>query len=497
MQETGVEPTANDESLRRQMAQFFDATSDAVVFLDRDYKFTFLNRRARELLAPRGEVLGTNLFESFPWAVYEGSPYVEHYRRSMELGLPGHFDAYYPEPLNLSLRVSSYPSDHGIIIFFRDVTQEKLAEEALRRKSEEAERQLAEIETVYRTAPIGLALFDVEEYRYLRLNERQAAFFGLKPEQIVGQTLTEMAPIEGLRDLFDQVKRGDPVVNYPLEGTLTTDPDEYRYWLVSYFPVHGPDGSIQAITAASLEITQQKKAEAALMQSEKLAVVGRLASSIAHEINNPLESVTNLLYLAQNSTDLGEVREYLGTAERELRRMGAITAQTLRFHKQTSNPQEVLPEQLLESVLSIYHGRIVNSGVRTRERYRARRPLLCFGGEIRQVISNLVSNALDAMSPNSGVLSLRSREGTNWATGERGIVLTVADNGTGISPQTMDKIFRPFFTTKGIIGTGLGLWVSKEILDRHRGAVRIRSSEGPAHRGTVFTIFLPFEAVVR
>ena len=375
-------PTRTDgeaATLLRKMPQFFDAATDAIVSLDRNYNFTFLNRRAQQLLSPFGDLLSTNLFERFPAVVYENSPFVENYRRSMDHGEAGEFEAFYPEPLNLWLRVQSYPADDGIMIFFRDFTQEKLSQEELRRKSEEAERQHAEIETVYRTAPIGLALFDTKDFRYLRLNDRQAAFFGLKPEQIVGRTLTEMAPIEGLKELFDQVLQGKPVINYPLEGTLITDPDNYRYWTVSYFPVFAPDGSIQAITAASLEITQQKKAEQALIQSEKLAVVGRLASSIAHEINNPLEAVTNLLYLARHSKDVDEIHRHLDVAEIELQRVAAITSQTLRFHKQATNPQEVTPEQLIQSVLLIYQGKIANSGVEISQRNRALKRSLLSG----------------------------------------------------------------------------------------------------------------------
>lgn len=489
--------TRESDAIRRQMAQVFDATTDAIVFLDRNYTFTFLNRRARELLLPGGEVLGKNLFDRFPGVVYENSPYVENYRRSMDHGERREFEAYYAEPLNLWFRIQSYPTDDGIVLFFRDVTQERLAQEELQRKREEAERQHAEIDTVYRTAPIGLALFDTKDYRYLRLNERQAAFFGLKPEEIVGRTLTEMAPIEGLKELFDQVMRGEPVVNYPLEGTVITDPDVHRYWTVSYFPVYAADGSIQAITAASLEITQQKKAEEALIQSEKLAAVGRLASSIAHEINNPLEAVTNLLYLSRNSGDLGDIQEYLQTAEIELRRVSVIANQTLRFHKQSSSPQAIKPGQLLESVISVYQGRIANSAVRISERDRANIAVRCFEGEIRQVLSNLVGNALDAMNSGGGHLYLRTRRGTHWKSGEAGVFITVADTGTGMSAATREKLFNPFFTTKGVTGTGLGLWLSKEMIDRHRGALRMRSSQSPKHRGTVFSIFLPFDAVIR
>jgi PAS domain S-box-containing protein len=414
----------------------------------------------------------------------------------LELGEASEFEAFYPEPLNLWLRVQCYPAHGGIVIFFRDLTEKKLAREELRLKREETERQHAEIESLYRTAPIGLALFDTKDFRYLRLNDRQAAFFGLKPEQVVGRTVTEMANIDGLKELFDQVLQGKPVVSHPLEGTLINDPNAYRYWLVSYFPVYGTDGSIQAITAASLEVTQQKMAEQALIQSEKLAVVGRLASSIAHEINNPLEAITNLLYLARNSENIADIHRHLHTAEIELRRVSAITSQTLRFHKQATRPQDVTVKQLMQSVLSIYQGRIANSRVRITQRTRTSQPVRCFEGEIRQIISNLIGNALDAMSEN-GHLFLRSRLGTNWINREHGIVITIADTGVGMSAETMAKLFNPFFTTKGMTGTGLGLWVSKEIIGRHRGLLRVRSSQSATHHGTVFNIFLPFDAVVR
>jgi PAS domain S-box-containing protein len=491
--ETFFESDPKTKQFRREMAQFFDATTDAIVFLDRNYNFTFANRRAKELIVQGRDIIGQNLFELYPETVYENSPYVENYRRSMEFGESREFEAFYPEPFNFWLTVQSYPADDGIMIFFRDITREKLDREELRRKTEEAQRQHAEIETVYRTAPIGLALFDTKDYRYLRLNDRQAAFFGLKPEQIVGRTLTEMAPIEGLRELFDQVRDGEPVINYPLEGTLVTDPNDYRYWTVSYFPVYAPDGSVQAITAASLEITQQKRAERALIQSEKLAVVGRLASSIAHEINNPLEAVTNLLYLACTSKDVDTIHEFLRTAEVELRRVAAIATQTLRFHKQTTSPQAVPVERLIDSVLSIYHGKLLNAGVHLHERSRALKPVRCFEGEIRQVISNLVGNSLDAMAGQDCHLMVRTRLATNWKTLEQGVVITIADTGTGMSAATRARLFDPFFTTKGVTGTGLGLWVSKEIVDRHHGTLRVKSSESPKYHGSVFNLFLPLE----
>jgi PAS domain S-box-containing protein len=485
------------ERLTNRLGQVLEATTDAIVSVDRNWIMTYLNPRAIEIYAADRQILGRNVWETFPQSVYEGSPYIEHYYRAMNEGIASGFDARYPEPLNLWLHVDVYPTPEGIVTFSRDVTQERLTQEALREKSEEADRQRAEIETVYRTAPIGLALFDTTDFRYLRLNDRQAEFFGLRPEQVVGRTLTEMAPIDGLKELFHQVLEGKPVTNFPLEGQLATRPGEHRYWTVSYFPVVAPDGTVQAISAATLEVTQQKKSEMALMQSEKLAVAGRLAASIAHEINNPLEAVTNLLYLAGQSEELMDIKEFVRSAERELRRVSVIANQTLRFHRQSSSPQEVTGEHLIESVVPLFQGRIMNSGVQVEKRNRTVEPVRCFEGEIRQVLSNLVSNAIDVMQPHGGRLLLRSRTGTQWKTRRKGLYITVADTGSGIPASALDRIFEPFYTTKDIGGTGLGLWVSSEIVHRHGGALRFRSSQKKDRSGTVFSMFLPFDAVKR
>ena len=248
------------------------------------------------------------------------------------------------------------------------------------------------------------------------------------------------------------------------------------------------------IVTFSRDVSDQKRAQAALIQSEKLAAVGRLASSIAHEINNPLASVTNLLFLALGAQDLAESREYLLTAERELRRVSAITNQTLRFHRQSSKPSILIPEEAFAGCLSVQHGRIVNGNIQVFERCRPSPPVLCLEGEIRQVLNNLIGNAVDALQTSGGRLLLRSREATHWKNGSRGIVITVADSASGMSRKTLKRIYEPFFTTKGEAGTGLGLWISAEIVDRHRGSLSVRSSQHPQLHGTVFRLFLPFVA---
>jgi PAS domain S-box-containing protein len=409
----------------------------------------------------------------------------------MERGVPTEFDSFYPEPLNRWYSNNCVPANDGMIIFFRDITEERNNREALSLKQQEAERQRAEIEAVYRTAPVGLALFDPVEFRYLRLNDRQAEFFGIPPEQVVGKTLTEMAPIPGLREMFEQVARGEPVCDQLIEGEVVTRPGEHRYWSVNYHPVFAADGSVQAISAVSVEITRLKQAEAALIQGEKLAAVGRLATSISHEINNPLEAVTNILYLMAIHEELPEsLREFVGIAQAELARVSQIATQTLRFHRQSARQTLVTAAALVDPVLGLYQGRLANSGIEVNTRYSSKTPLLCFENDIRQVINNLIANAIDAMR-SGGRLMVRAHDTTDPQTEQPGVRITIADTGHGMSPAVQARIFEAFYTTKELMGTGLGLWICSEIVQRHGGRLSLRSSVHPQHHGTVFSLFVP------
>ena len=234
---------------------------------------------------------------------------------------------------------------------------------------------------------------------------------------------------------------------------------------------------------------ERDRSAVALIESEKLAAVGRLASSIAHEINNPLEAVTNLLYLIRGEDGLSQTgRDYMDTADRELARVSQIASQTLRFHRQSTSATLVRPEALLEEVLTIYKTRLSNSRVLVSQEYGSDLQVTCYEGDIRQVLSNLVGNAFDVMR-NGGQLRLRTREITWWATGQRGVMFTVADDGPGMPHEVRSRVFDAFYSTKGMQGTGLGLWISKRIVHKHRGHLLVRSKVGA---GTVFSLWLPY-----
>ena len=730
-----------------ELGQVLEVTSDAIVSLDRDYNFTFLNRRAIELLSPAGNPLGKNLWKQFPGTVYEGSPYVANYRRAMEEGVAGTFEAFYPAPLNVWLRVEAQPAPDGIILFFRNITADRQANEALRasenryrvltelnpqliftsdprgnvtfanqslldflgssnalpetpgqwisaihpedrakaaaewghsirtgqryaglarvrrsvdgqfrwldmtalpirgadgtvqswlglasdihdrktatealaasearyriltdlnpqfiwmgasdgrviyanqrfieyigpqhapddtdnwlnafdpadrdrvihvwtrsiangtdyeiearlvrdadgasrwfalraspvrdetgavlhwlgvaidindsrtfaatlhQKQLETERQRAELESIYENTPIGLALFDPVTFRYLRVNDELARMIGLPKDQIIGRSILDIASgTASIGQLFRQVATGKPVRDYILEGELSNSPGERRTWNVNYFPIYDKTGNMTGVTAASLEITQQKKTEAALIRAEKLAAVGRLASSISHEINNPLEAITNILYLISMHDSLSpELKSYVSMAQAELSRVSQIATQTLRFHRQAVRPTSVTAAQLVDAVLNLYQGRLINSEIDVQTRYSTDTPILCFENDIRQVLNNLIANAIDAMR-NGGRLIARAHDTTDASTGRPGIRITIADTGHGMSAATLNRLYEPFFTTKDLNGTGLGLWISHGIIQRHNGALKVRSTQHPVHHGTVFSLFLP------
>lgn len=234
------------------------------------------------------------------------------------------------------------------------------------------------------------------------------------------------------------------------------------------------------------------QAEKALRNSEKLAATGRLAATIAHEINNPLEALTNLLYLIESDTSLSETgRRYVQAAEQEIKRTAHITKQMLAFHRQSATPVQVSLAEVLDGVLELYGAKIQQSGITVRKQYDCVTTIEGFPAELRQMFANLVRNAIEAVGPH-GVIRLHVFASREWSnSGRSGVRVVVADNGVGISPENRRRLFEPFVTTKGERGTGLGLWVSSGIVQKHQGSIRVHTSTRSGRSGTSFSIFLP------
>lgn len=235
-------------------------------------------------------------------------------------------------------------------------------------------------------------------------------------------------------------------------------------------------------------MSRQAESEEALRRTEKLAVAGRLAASIAHEINNPLTAVTNLLFLVRSATELKDAHDYALVAEDELRRVSEIANHTLRFHRSSKGPERVDVTQLLDSAVVLFKAKLRNQSIKVQVECGEGCRVVCSLGEIRQVLVNLIANAIDAMRK-GGSLFIRASCVPHPSTSEHGVRISVVDHGEGISPAAFSRLFEPFFTTKGNVGTGLGLWLTKDIIERHRGFIRARNHHHP--RGAVFSFWIP------
>ena len=370
------------------------------------------------------------------------------------------------------------------------------AHRAFARRYQTALEELHLNRRIFRSVTSGISIANAQlpDLPLTYVNPAFEVMTGYSLEEVLGRNCrflqgpdTSDPPVTVIREaIHDQREVLVVLKNYRKDGTF--------FWNeLSLSPIRNREGQVTHFVGIQTDVTARVEFEAALRESEKLAAVGRLASSIAHEINNPLESVTNLLYLAQHGADLKETRQYLGQADRELQRVASITSQSLRFYKQSTKPQAISAGELLHAVLDLYESRADNSHVTIERRERSVDSIICLESEIRQVLSNLVRNAIDSMHGSGGRLLVRSREATDWRTGGEGIVITIADTGSGISAQTMRNLYKPFFTTKGIAGTGLGLWISSEIITRHQGRMKVRSSQDGRRHGTVFQMFLPYQ----
>ena len=254
------------------------------------------------------------------------------------------------------------------------------------------------------------------------------------------------------------------------------------------------DDAKPLILLAIEDITERKLAEAALIRSEKLAAAGRLAATLAHEINNPLQAVTNLLMLLGQSPSLDvQEQEYAKMATDELQRVTRLAQQSLGFYRESISPTTVNLEEVMEEILTLYARKITAKKITVRKEYKSDgAAIISYPGEIRQVFANLLMNALEA-SAEDGHFAMRVSKATDWSQKPvvHGLRITIADNGCGIPMDHLSRIFEPFFTTKGSNGTGLGLWVAKGIVHRLGGSMQIRSSVHPEKRGTSLSIILP------
>jgi PAS domain S-box-containing protein len=319
--------------------------------------------------------------------------------------------------------------------------------------------------------------------------------FGYTAEEMIGQSVRKIIPPELFPDedrIMSAVARGERTEHF--ETVRLTKSGDCTEVSLTLSPVLDEHGAIVGVASISRDISQQKKVEKALHTSERLATVGKLAATIAHEINNPLEAVTNLVFLAQGCMANPEGKIFLEQAQQELARVALLTKQTLGFYRENKGPRQLTLGELITPLVSVFSARARNKQISIETNIRENPTLMGIPGEIRQLFANLLNNSIDAVGDRGRIL-IRLSASYQYKGGKRaGVRLTVCDNGPGIMPEVRKKLFEPFFTTKRDVGTGLGLWVSTNILRKHDGSIRLRSSVVPGKSWTVFSVFFPIES---
>ncbi len=470
---------------------------DAVISVDEQQRIVVFNHAAETVFqCAAEEAIGSSLDRFIPMP--SRAAHREHMRRFGNEGVTGRsmtspaiLSALRSngEEFTIEATISKVQSggEKLFTVILRDVTERQRAEEAL----QESQKQNELLASLIRNSsqPIGIGYPDG------RLGLINRSF-----EQLTGYTAEELTSMDWAqaltppewhameREKLAELQRTRVPVRYEKEY-IRKNGTRVAVELLVHLATDS-SGDPLYYFAFITDLTERKRAEQALLRSEKLATVGRMAATIAHEINNPLAAVTNALFLAKNSAGVPEsALRYLDMADTELKRIAYITRQSLGFYRESNAPVLTTIHEVLESAVELLKSRVMAKKAIIEKQWDGEVQIVAVAGELRQVFSNLLANSLDAIGE-AGVIQLRVSTGTALH-GQPYVRITMADNGAGISEHSRSKLFQPFFTTKGTVGTGLGLWVSKQIVDKHGGTIRVRSCGDGTRRGTVFSVVLP------
>ncbi|MGH9521333.1 MAG: PAS domain S-box protein [Terriglobales bacterium] len=456
-----------------------------------DWRFTFVSRRAEKMLGyPLRDWQATPDF----WlkiAHRDDRAAIERQRQEMlKRGRGGamKFRAYSADGRTLWFRalcevvrdLAGVPRQmRGLML---DITQ--------RRRAERDALLLAAIVESTDEAIIGKDLSGIIR----TWNAGAEKMYGYTAAEVVGRPVTVLEPPQRrgeIDEIMRKLRAGEPISH--METQRRRKDGEIIDVALTVSPIRDPkSNAVLGASAIARDITGMKRAERTLRNTEKLAATGRLAASIAHEINNPMASVTNLLYLLEHHGTLdATATEYVKLAQDELKRITHIVRQMLGFYRESESPVAVDPAEVIDNVLLLYSRRLQNTKIDVQKNHRTDAQIQGFPGEIRQVFSNLLVNAIEAVGE-KGRIRIDVRRARDWSSPKRtkGVRILVADDGPGIPETARKHIFEPFFTTKGERGTGLGLWVSEGIVRKHGGTMRVRSATGARH-GTCFSLFFP------
>jgi two-component system, chemotaxis family, CheB/CheR fusion protein len=353
-------------------------------------------------------------------------------------------------------------------------------------RADEVRQQLAAIVTNSEDAILSFTVDGI----VTSWNRGAESLYGYGAAEIMGRPLSVLVPADHIGELernLTRLNREESVGSYETERVHKNG--ARLQVMLSVSPIRNENGQLVGASAIARDISQQKRTEEALRRNERLATAGRLTAAIAHEIRNPLEALINLVYLARR--DAAGRDEYLRLAEQEIGRLDSIAQQALGFVREAAAPEQLDVGKLLDEVVQLYLRKLQQNRITIDKRLQESLQILGFPGELRQLLSNLILNAMEAMKE-GGTLRLRATHAHEWSGEQRsGVKITIADTGSGIQAGQLPHIFEPFYTTKKEGGTGLGLWLAYGIVQKHTGWIRVASRTASGSTGTVFMVFLP------
>ncbi|HKW67619.1 MAG TPA: PAS domain S-box protein [Terriglobales bacterium] len=489
---------------RIELAAIVESSDDAILSKNLDGIIHSWNKGAQRIYGySAAEMIGRHVSFLVPPGYPDDTPEImrrlrlgeriEHYetRRQAKNGTV----------LNVSLTISPVRDEKGTIIgasaIARDITERKRSEQELRQSRQALQESELRFRSLVQNSSDIITILGADgSIRYESPSIER--ILGYSPEELLDRNAFDLVhPDERARvmAIFQE--------HLPLRGSIAPIELRFRHKDGSWRTLEATGNNllhepgVAGIVVNSRDITERKRTEDVLHATEKLATTGRLAAAIAHEINNPLEGVTNLLYLLENHPSLdASARRYARMAQEEVARVARIARQTLAFYREPTMPVAVEVSELLSGLLELYAHKLQTLKVKLEKRLEPTTPITASPGEIRQVLSNLVGNALDAV-PEGGAIKVHVYPSRDWRhPWQEGVRISIADTGHGIRHEHLASIFDPFFTTKGEKGTGLGLWVSHGIVQKYGGTIHVRSSVRPQHSGTCFSVFFPQTAVV-
>jgi PAS domain S-box-containing protein len=479
-------PNLLTEAAKNFLMAVIASSDDAIISKDLNGIISSWNGGARRIFGYEAdEIIGQSILRLIPEELHHEEEIILAKLRAGER--VDHFETIRVrksgEKFPVSVTISPVKDDSGVIIgaskIARDISE--------RRRADESRFRLAAIVESADDAIISKDLNGI----ITSWNFGAQRLFGYKEDEILGQSILRLIP-ENLRheedEILRKVRAGEKIEHY--ETTRVAKGGEIRQVAVTISPILNSDQVVIGASKIARDVSDRKKVERLAIEADKIATTGRMAAAIAHEINNPLASVLNLIFLVrQGSLSKADTENCLAMAESELERVSHIARQTLGYYRDTGSPSEVHLRDLMGNVLSVYKSKVLTHSIVVDAKYTDLRKISVHPGEIVQIFSNVVSNAIDSMS-HGGKLSISI---TQTKESERnGLQVAVNDTGQGIRREDLDKVFEPFFTTKGNLGTGIGLWVARQLVERHGGQISISSSTGPDDHGTSVNIYLPF-----